>query len=555
MNKFRYAYKISALVPFCLYVMALAPGEARAAECADMRKLALPHVAITGAQVIDSGVFTEPKMGERPARTHADMPRFCQVQGVASPVKGSRIGFEVWLPLKANWSRRLHMVGNGGYGSNLYYAQLAARVRRGDVAVATDTGHTGGSLTFGRDNRVAIEDWAWRAVHESVVAAKAITKAHYGRPAVHAYFSGSSTGGHQALMSAQRFPEDFDGIIAGAPGNNRTGLMMQFLWNFVKNHRPGDNANQIVPNAKLVAVKKAVVQQCDALDGVTDGVVSDPRECPFDPARLQCTAGDAPDCLTAEQVGTMKALYQGPRDARDGRQIYPGYPVGSEGQGDEDSPLPGWAGYWANPAKPDEPQRADFFRYWVHNDPNWDWWTFDWGADIDVTRSIMGPVTDAVNPDLSRFRAKGGKLIMFMGWNDPVGAAPEAINYFEEVVARSSAATPAGKLADTQQFLRLYMVPGMGHTAGGEGATNMSNATRNSEPPVEDAAHDMGLALYDWVEKGVAPGALIATKFSEGSGPSGRVAFQRPVCVYPQVPRYRGGDADKATSFTCEAPQ
>lgn len=538
------------IAPVGVIWVSVPAAEARTIDCAGMAKTALPHVSITGVQVVE-GSFTEPKVGDRAPKVHSSMPSFCQVQAIASPVKGSRIGFEVWLPLRANWSKRLHMVGNGGYGSNLYYAQLAARVRRGDVAVATDTGHTGGALTFGRDNRVAIDDWAWRAVHESVVAAKALTKIYYGRAAAKSYFSGSSTGGHQALMSAQRFPDDFDGIIAGAPGNNRTGLMMQFLWNFVKNHRPGDNGAQIVPNAKLVMVKKAVVAQCDALDGVADGVVSDPLACPFKPASLLCKTGETPDCLTAEQVATMDALYQGPRDARTGQQIYPGYRPGSEGQGDEDSPLPGWAGYWANPAKPDEPQRADFFRFWVHNDADWDWWKFNWGSDVDAVRAIMGPVTDAVDPDLSRFRARGGKLMMFMGWNDPVGAAPEAINYFEDVVAHSKAATPAAKLADTQQFVRLYMVPGMGHTAGGEGATNMSNATRNSEPPVDDAAHDMGLALYDWVEKGMAPGTLIATKFSKGTGPTGQVAFQRPVCVYPQVPTYQGGDTDKAESFAC----
>lgn len=542
------------LRPQGLLWLALAVEPALGAECADMAKVALPDVAVTSAQMIKGGSFAEPQMEGRPVRTHGALPVFCHVQGVASPVGGSRIGFEVWLPQKADWSGRLHMVGNGGFGSNLYYAQLAARVRRGDVGVATDTGHQGGSLTFGRHNRVAIEDWGFRAVHESVVAAKAITQAYYGRPASHNYFSGSSTGGHQALMEAQRYPDDFDGIIAGAPGNNRTALIMSFLWSFLKNHRPGQDGTPIVPVAKLAMVKKAVIAQCDALDGVTDGVVSDPRACPFDPASLRCTAGDRADCLTAEQVGTMQAIYQGPRDARTGRQIYPGYMVGSEGQGDEDSPLPGWAGYWANPAKADEPQRVDFFRYWVHDDPDWNWWTFDWGADVDHVRATMGPLLDAVDPDLARFRARGGKLILFMGWHDPVGAAPETIAYYESVVARSGAATAAARLADTQSFARLYMVPGMGHTAGGEGATNMSNATRNSEPPVDDSLHDMGLALYDWVEKGQAPDALIATKYAQGQGPAGRIAFQRPICVYPKVPRYRGGDTNSAASFTCALP-
>jgi feruloyl esterase len=525
---------------------------ASAQDCAGLAGLSVPHVKITSAATVGADGFAEPVREGRPETRYAEARDFCRVQGVASPVAGSRIGFEVWLPAPAKWSERLHMVGNGGYGSNLYYAQLASRVSRGDVAVATDTGHSGGSLTFGRDNPVAITDWANRSVHESVVAAKQILKAYYGKPQRFAYFSGSSTGGHQALMAAQRHPDDFDGIIAGAPGNHRTNLNLLFLWEFLQNHRRGDNDHPIVPDAKLKTITAAAIRACDADDKVVDGVINDPRECRFDVATMLCPGAETPECLTAEQVAVIKAIYQGPRDARTGKQLYPGLTFGSEGIDYDDHA--GWNAFWANPDKPNEPTRADFFRYWVFHDVNWDWWSFDWGKDVDTVLAAMAPEINATDPDLSRFRAHGGKLIMFMGWNDPVGSAPEAIDYYDSVVARSTGADAAAKLADTQAFARLYMIAGMSHTATGPGATYVSNATRDSAPPVADSRYDMALALQDWVEKGVAPNDLIATHFAEGSGPTGKVGFQRPICVYPKVPRYRSGDKTRATSFRCTAP-
>jgi len=535
----------------CLAVVA--GGAAHAQSCGDMAKLRLPHVTITAATATPAGEFVEQR-GKREPVHYPGVPAFCRIAGVSSPVPSSKIGFEIWLPAPAAWSQRLHMVGNGAYGSNLYYAQLVARVQRGDVAVATDTGHTGSSLLFGKDNPVAIEDWGNRAVHESVVAAKQVVKAYYGHAQRWSYFSGSSTGGHEALMVAQRHPEDFDGIIAGAPGNNRTNLNLEFLWEYLHNHRPGDDAHPIVPNAKLAMLNAAVIKACDGLDGVRDGVINDPRACHFDVASLACPGAETSDCLTTEQVATIRAIYAGPRDARTGRQIYPGFPFGSEGMGAPADPMPGWSEFWADPDKPDTPQRADFFRHWVFKDPQWNWWTFDWGKDVDTVHRVMGPVINATDPDLSRFRARGGKLILFIGWGDPVGSAFEAINYYDGVVALSKASDDAGRLTDTQRFARLYMVPGMGHTSGGPGAVNFSNATRDSAPPVEDSRHDMGLALYDWVEKGIAPNDLIATHFSKGSGPSGTVAFQRPLCVYPKVARYLGGNDAEAASYRCEAP-
>ncbi|HEY1151218.1 MAG TPA: tannase/feruloyl esterase family alpha/beta hydrolase [Pseudoduganella sp.] len=524
---------------------------ALADECTSLAELKVPHARITMATEITGGTFNEDTAFGREGRIYKGLPDFCRVRGVASPVPGSEIEFEVWLPRRASWTRRLHMVGNGAYSSNIYYAQMITRLKRGDVAVATNTGHRGRELTFAIGKPESIVDFAHRAVHESVVAAKAVTKAYYDAPAVYSYFSGCSTGGYQGLSEAQRYPEDFNGIIAGAPGNNRSTLNMAFLWNYKVNHRA--DGSRILPASKLAMITSAVVQKCDRTDGVADGVIGDVNACRFDPAELQCKAGEDAHCLSAEQVEVVRKLYAGPTDVRTGKPLYPGYVFGSEGiTGGEESKYPGWSAYWANNAKPDEPLRLDFFRYWVFNDPDWNWKAFNWGSDIDAVNNRIAATFNATNPDLRRFRANGGKLLMFMGWQDPVGAAAEAINYYNDVEGRSTA---ADRRRDTQDFLRLYMVPGMAHCAGGPGATHFSTATRDSEPPVSDAKHDMAIALEEWVEQGKAPGALIATKFDEPKGKDRKVVFQRPLCVYPEVARYKGGPEHEASSFACVAPQ
>ncbi len=526
---------------------------AAAEDCAAISGLVLPHARITLAKAVSGGTFVEDNAVGRAGRTYKGLPDFCRVRGVSTPVPGSEIEFEIWLPARERWTRRLHMVGNGAYVSNLPYPAIIARIQRGDVAVATNTGHIGSELTFVIGKPESIVDFSHRAVHESVVAAKAVTAAYYGAPAARSYFSGCSTGGYQGLSEAQRYPDDFDGIIAGAPGNNRSNLNLAFLWNFKINHRPGDDATPILPHTKLAMITAAVVKTCDGLDGVVDGVVNDPRACRFNPASLQCAGPDAPTCLTAEQVDVVRKFYAGPTDARTGKAIYPGYLPGTEGVvGGEDSSAPGWSAYWGNPKKP-EPLRLDFFRYWVFDDPNWDWKTFNWGSDIDAIDARVGATFNAVNPDLHAFKRRGGKMIMFMGWQDPVGAAEEAINYYEAVKATSPAKDEAARQADTQEFVRLFMAPGMAHCAGGPGATHFSTATRNSEPPVSDAAHDMAIALEEWVERGRAPETLIATRFDAPSGEDRKILFQRPLCTYPKIARYKGGAQERADSFACEA--
>ena len=547
--------RLAAALSASAATVALAPAAQAAPDaCAALKTLAIPHVQIMVATPVD-GTFTEDMVVERGPRTYTGLKPFCRVRGVSRPVRGSEIGFEIWLPAHSRWSGRLHMIGNGAYVSNMQYNQMIPRLDDGDVAVGTDTGHIGTDLKFGWKHPEKIKDFGYRAVHESVVAAKAITRAYYSRPARWSYFSGCSTGGYQGLASAQRYPKDFDGIIAGAPGNNRTSLTMAFLWNYLANHRPGDDRNPILAASDLLLINRSAVAACDKLDGVADGVIADPRQCGFKPAQLLCRPGAQPGtCLTQEQVTTADKIYAGPRDARTGKAIYPGYPVGTEGvmsgPGDKH---PGWSGYWSESDNPAEPSRADMFKYWVFDNPEWNWWSFNWGSDVDTMRARLGPIFDANDANLSPFARAGGKLIMFMGWQDPVGTPLEAINYYRAVETR------AGGLAATQAFARLFMVPGMDHCAGGPGATNFSTATRDSTPPVRDAEHDMTLALYAWVEKARAPQSLIATRYASGSDdtpPAKRaIAFQRPICAWPKQPVYRGGDTKLASSFICAVPE
>lgn len=518
--------------------------------CSDMLHLRLPDTEITTAEQVAPGAFREPA-GDPQQGDFSGLPGFCRVHGFVDPAPGSHIGFEVWLPL-GKWSGRLHMVGNGAYMSMIYWPELANRIRDGDVGVATDTGHQGGSLTFAVGHPQRIIDWGQRAVHATVAIAKLVTRAYFGSPPRYSYFSGCSTGGEEALSEAQRYPADFNGIIAGDPGNYRTVLNMAFLWQFEKNHRTGDNAHPIVSAGDLDLLHAAVIKACDGVDGVRDGVINDPRDCDFHVESLLCRPDEKAHCLSPEQVTAIRAMYAGPRDPVTAAPIYPGYTLGSEGivvaPGQR---LPGWAEYWADPQRPDEPQRVDFFRYWVFANPAWNWWRFDWHSDPAIVTAAIGPRVDATSPDLTSFADKGGKLIMFMGWADPVGSAFAAIDYYRQVEHFTAAHVGVSDVRGaTQRFARLYMIPGMGHCAGGPGATHFSTATRDSSPPVRDAKHDMTIALEDWVEKGQPPGTLIGTHYADRQGR--KVAFQRPLCVYPEVARYEGGDLKSASSFRCK---
>ncbi|HEV7716459.1 MAG TPA: tannase/feruloyl esterase family alpha/beta hydrolase [Steroidobacteraceae bacterium] len=477
----------------------------------------------------------------------AEIPRFpvspfCRVSGVSQPAAGSRIGFELWMP-KADWNGRLKMLGNGGYSSALPYAEMGAQLKQGYAVVATDTGHTGDSPDFAKDQPEAIVDWGYRAVHLTALNAKRLVTAFYGRGARYSYFQGCSTGGHQALMEAQRFPEDFDGIVAGAPGNNRTHLTAAFLWQFVQNQTRGAEPRQIVPARKLALLSKAVLSACKSQNGppagglASDPFLNDPLSCNFDPATLACASAETDECLTTEQVTALKRMYAGAQNPRTGEQIYFGWPPGSEASTDARG---GWSLYWADPQDPTSPARADFWRYWAFKDRNWTWQRFDFDRDMQRADDELAPVINAMNANLEKFRKRGGKLIQYHGMADPVTPFADSIAYQQRVVVDQLQARGLAYLEDatrtTGEFYRLFLAPGLGHCQGGAGA----------EPK------DMQQAIENWVERGEAPNWLLATR---GAGGVAGKGFSRPLCPYPQVARYNGSGApDDAGSFTCAAP-
>lgn len=506
-------------------VQATAPG-----TCESVVRLRLPKTTLA-TQSLSSSTYSPssdvPQMSVAP---------FCRVVGVSQPAAGSRIGFEVWLP-KEDWNGRLKMFGNGGYSSALPYAEMAAHVKAGYAVVGTDTGHTGDMPDFARNNPEAIVDWAYRAVHTTIVNAKRVVAEFYGNKTRFSYFQGCSTGGHQALMEAQRFPDDFDGIVAGAPGNNRTHLNAGFLWQFMQNQVRGGSPRQVVPARKLPMLSKAAYAACKKQNGedggglASDPFLNDPLSCNVDPAALLCGGAETDECLTPAQVAVVKRMYDGAVNPRTGERIYFGWPAGSEA---------GWSQYWADPRNPAEPARADFWRYWVFKDPQWSWQRFDFDADMKRADDELAGTINAMSANLDKFRKKGGKLIQYHGMADPVTPYADSVVYQQRVVMEQLQSRELAYVDDaaraTAEFYRLFLAPGMGHCSGGAGATPT----------------DLEQAIEQWVERNEAPASLLAVRNAGGVAGKG---FTRPLCPYPQVARYDGdGPPDEAASFSCVAP-
>lgn len=518
--------KDSTVQCFCLLIILVAlPMPAFASKCDQLLSLNLSHTEITTAELVFSGTLKPG--GESPI---SGLPTFCRVVASLHPVQDSDIRVEMWMP-ESGWNGRLEGTGNGGLAGRINYGLLKDGVRNGYAVVNTDMGL---AVPPGKDAGVFVErperwaDWGYRATHEMTLLAKQLVKAYYGRDAKKSYFTGCSTGGEQALMEAQRFPDDYDGIVGGAPAHNRTGVHVSILWNFAV---PQRSAGSYLPPVKISLLSDAVVHFCDALDGVMDGLITDPRVCRFDPASLQCKASDGEKCLTAEQVATVRALYAGPTDPKSGKQLYPGLQMGSEF---------GWA--QLSPA-PNPSARAPYSPVfeWVFGE-KWDWRAFDFDQDVDRLNDRLAETLNATNPDLDTFRSHGHKLLLYHGWGDSLVAPGETINYYEAVRTRDAELNPhrdsseAGGSIDAS--VRLFMVPGMGHCGGGPGA----------------ASFDPLNAMVKWVEDGTAPDVLIAAK-SISASKSGSITQQRLLCPYPQVARYWGaGNADDASAYVCALP-
>ncbi len=456
---------------------------------------------------------------------------------------GSRIGFELWLPQRG-WNGKLEIFGNGRSSSALEYANTAAQLARGYATLGTDTGQTGSEPDFAVGHPEAIADWGHRAVHQSVVDARTVIHAFYDADPSHSYFAGCSTGGHQAFMECQRYPADFDGIIAGDPGHNQTHLNMGFLWEFLRDHPDRRNDEPLLSASKLPMVSAAAVKACRPTDTringglASDPFLNDPRDCAFDPAVLQCKSGDGPDCLTAAQVEVVKNIYAGPHNPRTGELTENGYPPGSEA-----AKPPGWASYFQDFNGRNAPARTNFWTVWVFGDPNWDWWTYDFNTTAKVTDDKLAAELNAMSADLEPFRSRGGKLLTYHGFADPVVPPLDSINYRQRLIEAQAnqpqqSATGVQGLAAAEQrvdaFYRLFMVPGMAHCSGGPGANTFSMQT----------------ALEDWVEHDHPPTQVVATKFVDDA-PSSGPAFSRPLCVFPAHAFYAAGDETKASSFEC----
>ena len=497
--------------------------ESHAATCESLRELSLPNTTVTLAQVVAAGAFSPPATGQESAQPNANfkqLPSFCRVAATLRPSSDSDIRIEVWMPL-ANWNGKFQGVGNGGFAGVITYTSgssgiergMAEALKRGYATASTDTGHTAdtGPIFLGRAEKLV--DFGYRAVHEMTVAAKAIVAAFYGADPKLSYWNGCSTGGRQGLMEAQRFPADYDGIIAGAPANPQTRLS---AWNVYVGRAALEDPAHTIQASKYPMIHEAVLNACDALDGLKDGLIGDPTQCRFDFKTLACTGEDSASCLTAAQVATAQKVTSPAVQSKTGEVIFPGLALGTE---------LGWGTKIGGPAP--SALGTDYFKYVVFKDPKWDWRTFDLDTAVMLADRIDNGTINVTSPDLTVFRRRGGKLLLYHGWRDQNFSAQSTIDYYRSVLGRMGS-------AQASEWVRLFLAPGMGHCGGGEGPN----------------AFDAIAALEQWVEQGTAPAAISASHSTDG-----KVDRTRPLCPYPQVAKYRGtGSIDEAVNFSCISP-
>ncbi len=517
-----------------MLIAALTANALHAATCESLARLKLPGTTITSATLIAPGQFTPPAGSPEPFKK---LPAFCRIAAILKPAPDSNIQFEVWMP-ETKWNGKLQGIGNGGFAGSIQYGTMAGTVAQGYAVVNSDTGHSGGmDAVWALGHPDKLVDFGYRAVHESTVRAKEIIAAYYGNGPQRSYFSSCSNGGRQALMEAQRYPADYDGIIAGAPANDWTNLMSGFAWN-----TQALTGEAYIPPAKIKAIETAALSACDARDGLVDGLLDEPNRCRFDPNVLLCKNGDSDTCLTAPQVAALKKIYSGPITAKR-RRLFPGYPPGGE------SERFSWVG-WITGHTPGTSAQASFAKQFFANmvfaDPKWDPAAFNVNKDPQIALKKAGRILNATDPDLSAFHARGGKLILWHGWSDPAIAPERTIQYFKAIEAKMGA-------KKTSEFARLYMVPGLQHCAGGPGP-NLFGAYPGIPSP--DPKSDMSAALENWVDSGAQPGSIIAVKLASDIDPASKVLRTRPLCPFPQLARYKGaGSLDDAANFTCEAPK
>ena len=485
-----------------------------ATPCAGLKSITLPNTTITLAESVPAGTFTPPggggaggQRGGQPAGL--SVPAFCRVAATLRPTSDSEIDMEVWMP--ENWNGKFQFVGGGGWAGVISYPAMATALQEGYATASTDTGHKGGNANFAIGHPEKVVDFAYRAVHESTVKSKTIVTTFYDRGPRLSYWNGCATGGRQGLMEAQRYPEDFDAIVAGAPANYQTHL---HAWDLSVSVPVLKDPSSAVSATKAATLNKAVIAACDEKDHVKDGLLNEPRACKFDPSTLLCKSGDAESCLTAPQLEAVKRMYA-PAKTKSGELVFPGKEPGSE---------TGWNVIAGGQAPPGVSLGSFQVAY---ENLNWDWRNFDLDRDLKVVDEKVGTIINAVNPDLSAFKARGGKLLLYHGWNDTAISPGNTINYYSSVLSKM------GQKQDN--WVRLFMIPGMGHCQGGPGPSQVNY---------------MG-ALERWRESNIAPDQLLANHVTNN-----RVDMARPLCPYPQVAQYKGvGSTNDAANFVCKASQ
>ena len=500
--------------------------------CADLTGLTFDRTtSVTSATLVTSGTLVAST-----TVTLTNLPPFCRVQGVSKPSSDSDIAFEVWLPQPANWNTRYLSSGEGGFAGTLNYTRngldggMDELLRRGYATASTDTGHRASDMWWAVGHPEKAIDYLYRAKHVVTVAAKGVIDAFYGRPPSFSYFSSCSNGGRQGLLEAQRYPDDYDGLVVGAPWNFQSHSNAGFLWNAQALSAPG----AAIPAEKLPAITAAVLVACDKNDGLVDGVIANPRACRFDPKSLICQGAETNACLTAPQVAALQKIYDGPKNPRTGEAIFPGFAMGGER---------GWTGMVRNTSA--SGLSNGYFANLVFENPKWDSSTFNWDTDLKTADEKVGRLGNAISLDYSGASRRGVKIIQYHGWNDQTLQPGYSPDYYDQVMRANRG------LEATQTFYRLFMVPGMTHCYGGPGATSFG-AVGQQIPPVRDATHDIQTALENWVERKAPPAQLVATKFTDDAAATRTIRLTRPLCLYPAVPRYKGtGDPNDAASFAC----
>jgi feruloyl esterase len=441
----------------------------------------------------------------------------CRARLMLQPEPGSSIKVEVWLP--ETWNGKMFGFGGAGFDGGLSPGgaqSLNKVVAQGYAAVQTDVGHkpVPGLEAWVHKQPEKVVDFGHRGNHLAAVVAKQVIAAYYGNPAKRSYFLGCSNGGRDALMAASRYPEDYDGIVAGAPARRYLEVLTQLLWYHQAVHGPGGAPTL---ETKLGLVHYAIMKKCDRLDGVNDGIMENPQRCRFDPAELQCKGGDVSTCLTKAEVAAFRKIYGGPQ-LSSGQQISSGLALGSEG-------IPNSWTAWVTTLQT-AAFGQEFYRWMVFDDPKWNVEDFKLDRDYPLGRERVAPIVNVDSADLTAFARRGGKLIIYQGWDDPIIAPTDTINYYEDIRKH------VGSNAD--EHVRLFMVPGMGHCAGGSGASSF----------------DMQPELEHWIEQGKAPERVIAIK------PDSAEPFSRPLCAWPKTARYDGsGSSNDAANFNCKAPR